>query len=235
MKILVCAKQVPDPDVRVKLNAQGTDIVRDGIKTVVNPFDEIANEEALRLVEKHGGEVVVLGIGPKDIVAQIRSCLAMGAARGLHVLTDAALDSDAVARLIVGVVRRETPDLVIMGKQAVDDDSGQAAQIVATLLGWPQALYACKIEANGQTLTVCREVDGGLETIEVEAPALISADLRLNEPRYASLPNIMKAKKKPLDELTPEGLGVVVAPKVKLLALTAPAPRQAGDEGEECR
>lgn len=228
MKILVCAKQVPDPDVRVKLNAQGTDIVKDGIKTVVNPFDEIANEEALRLTEKNGGEVVVLGIGPKDIATQIRSCLAMGSARGLHVVTDAVLDSDAVARLIVKVVEREAPDLVLMGKQAVDDDAGQAAQIVATLLGWPQALYACKVEANGATLTVAREVDGGIETVAVDTPALISADLRLNEPRYASLPNIMKAKKKPLDELTPESLGVVIAPKVKLVALTAPAARKAG-------
>lgn len=228
MKILVCAKQVPDPDVRVKLNAQGTDIIKDGIKTVVNPFDEIANEEALRLTEKNGGEVVVLGIGPKDIAPQIRSCLAMGSARGLHVVTDALLDSDAVARLIVKVVERETPDLVIMGKQAVDDDAGQAAQIVGTLLGWPQALYACKVEAAGSTLTVSREVDGGIETVAVDAPAVISADLRLNEPRYASLPNIMKAKKKPLDELTPEALGVAIHPKVKVVALTAPAARKAG-------
>jgi electron transfer flavoprotein beta subunit len=228
MKILVTCKQVPDPDVKVKLNDSGTGINTDGMKFVVNPFDEIANEEALRIIEKNGGEVVVLGIGKKDIQTQIRSCLAMGSNSGIHVATEDVLDSDAVAHIVAKVIEQETPDLVIIGKQAVDDDMGQVAQIVSTLTGMPQACYAAKVEIDGAAAVVEREVDGGIETVKVEFPAIITSDLRLNEPRYASLPNIMKAKRKPIKELTFDALGITPAPKVKLVKMTAPPERKAG-------
>ena len=229
MKILVTCKQVPDPDIKVKLNAEGTGINTDGMKFVVNPFDEIANEEALRIIEKGEGEVVVLGIGPKNITTQIRSCLAMGSSRGIHVVTDEALDSDAVARIVQKVVEDEKPDIVLMGKQAVDGDAGQAAQILSALTGYPQACYTCKVEIGDGRARIDREVDGGIETIEVNFPAVISADLRLNEPRYASLPNIMKAKRKPIKELSFDDLGISPAAKVKLIKLTAPPERKAGE------
>lgn len=228
MKILVTCKQVPDPDIKIKLNAAGDGINTDGMKYVVNPFDAIAAEEAIRIVEKGGGEVVALGIGPKDISTQIRNVLAMGGARGIHIVTDEKLDSDAVARLIQAVVASEKPDLIIMGKQAVDNDAGQAAQILSTIAGLPQACYASKIEVGSGKATVVREVDGGLETVEVSFPAVITADLRLNEPRYPSLPNIMKAKKKEIKELSFGDLGVTPAPKVKVIKLTAPEERKAG-------
>lgn len=228
MKILVTCKQVPDPDVKVKLNADGTGINTDGMKFVVNPFDEIANEEALRITEKNGGDVVVLGIGPKDIQTQIRSCLAMGSTSGVHVVTDAVLDSDVVARVVAKVVEKEKPDLVLIGKQAVDDDAGQVAQLLAALTDMPQACYAAKVQIDGAAAVVDREVDGGIETVKVGFPAIITADLRLNEPRYASLPNIMKAKRKPIEELTLDALGVAAAPKVKLVKMTAPPERKAG-------
>ena len=230
MKILVTCKQVPDPDIKVKLNAAGDGINTDGMKFVVNPFDEIANEEALRIVEKGGdGEVAVLGIGPKDITTQIRSCLAMGSHRGIHVVTDETLDSDVVANVVRKVVENEKPDLVILGKQAVDDDFCQVGQILSTLTGYPQACYACKIEMGDGKATVEREVDGGIETIDVNLPAIVTADLRLNEPRYASLPNIMKAKRKPIDETSLDELGVAAATKVKVVAYTAPEERKAGE------
>ncbi len=231
MKILVTCKQVPDPDIKVKLNADGTGISTDGIKYVVNYFDEIANEEALRLSEKHGDtEVVVLGIGSKDITTQIRSCLAMGSLRGIHVVTDETLDSDAVAHIVAKVIENEKPDLILMGKQATDDDATQAGQIVSALTGYPQACYASKVELNDakDAATVIREVDGGLETVEVSFPAIVTCDLRLNEPRYASLPNIMKAKRKKIDEFTFDSLGVAPAPKVKVVKLTTPPERKAG-------
>ncbi len=229
MKILVTAKQVPDPDIKIKLNDAGDGINTDGMKFVVNPFDEIANEEALRIIEKGEGEVVVLGIGPKDITTQIRSCLAMGSHRGIHVVTDDKLDSDAVARVVEKIIDEEKPDLVLMGKQAVDNDSGQAAQILSAITGYPQACYAAKVEVADGKATVEREVDGGIETVEVVFPAIITADLRLNEPRYASLPNIMKAKRKPIKEVALGDLGVAAEPKVKIVKLTAPEERKAGE------
>jgi len=228
MKVLVTCKQVPDPDIKIKLNAAGTGINTDGMKFVVNPFDEIANEEALRITEKQGGEVVVLGIGKADVSTQIRSCLAMGSQRGVHVVTDATLDSDAVARIVQKIVEIEKPDLIILGKQATDDDAAQVGQILSTLTGYAQACYACKVTAEGGKATVEREVDGGIETVEATLPAIVTADLRLNEPRYASLPNIMKAKKKPIDEFTFDKLGIAPTPKVKILSFTAPAERKAG-------
>lgn len=230
MKILVTCKQVPDPDIKIKLNDAGDGISTDGMKFVVNPFDEIANEEALRIFEKtKEGEVVVLGIGAKDIATQIRACLAMGSHRGIHVVTKDYLDSDAVARIVAKVVEEEKPDLILMGKQAVDDDAGQAAQILSALTEYPQACYAAKVEMADGKATVEREVDGGIETVEVNLPAIITADLRLNEPRYASLPNIMKAKKKPIKEFSFDDLGVAPEPKVKIVGFTQPPERQAGE------
>ncbi|RJO71906.1 MAG: electron transfer flavoprotein subunit beta/FixA family protein [Myxococcales bacterium] len=230
MKILVTCKQVPDPDIKIKINATGDGISTDGMKYVANYFDEIANEEALRITEKGGGEVVVVGIGPKDISQQIRGMLAMGSARAIHVVTDAKPDSDAVARILAKVVEQEKPDLILMGKQATDDDACQAGQILAQILGYPQACYASKVAVDGTKATVVREVDGGLETVEMTSPALITCDLRLNEPRYASLPNIMKAKKKEIKEVAPDALGVSPTPKVKIVKYQTPPERKAGQK-----
>ncbi len=230
MKILCTAKRVPDPEIKLRVAGDGSGYVKDGVKWVVNPFDEIAVEEGLRIKEKLGGEVVVVSIGPADAAQQVRQCLAMGADRGVLVKTDADVDSDAAARALVKIISDEKPDLVIMGKQAVDYDSGQAGAIVAELLGWGQAAYASKVVVSddGKSVRVTREVDGGLETIDVALPGIVTADLRLNEPRYASLPSIMKAKKKPLKETTFQELGVDAAPKVKSLKIAEPPARKAG-------
>jgi electron transfer flavoprotein beta subunit len=230
VKILVTAKRVPDPEIKLRVAGDGSGYVKDGVKWVVNPFDEIAVEEALRIKEKLGGEVVVVSIGPADAAQQVRQTLAMGADRGVLVKADGDVDSDAAGRAIAKIIDEEKPDLVIMGKQAVDYDSGQATAIVAQLLGWGQAAYASKVEVapDGKTAKVTREVDGGLETVELTLPGLITADLRLNEPRYASLPSIMKAKKKPLKETTFAELGVDAAPKVKSIKVGEPPARKAG-------
>lgn len=231
MKILVTAKRVTDPDMKIKVKPDGTGIVTDGMNYKVNPFDEIAIEEALRIREKIAGtEVVVLGVGGKDQALEIRSGLAMGADRGIHVLCETAVDSSVIAQIFVKVYEKEKPDFVIMGKQAVDDDSNQAAQMMAGALGLPQACFASKIElgADNRSARVTREVDGGLETIDVAFPAILTADLRLNEPRYASLPGIMKAKKKKIDELPVASLGVDVTPRVTFVKMTEPASRKAG-------
>jgi electron transfer flavoprotein beta subunit len=221
---------VPDPEIKLRVAGDGSGYVKDGVKWVVNPFDEIAVEESLRLRDKHGGEVVVVSIGPADAAQQVRQCLAMGADRGVLVKADSEVDSDAAARALAKIIAEENPDIVVMGKQAVDYDSAQAAGILAELLGWGQATYASKIEisADGKTARVVREVDGGLETVDVSLPGIVTADLRLNEPRYASLPSIMKAKKKPLREATFAELGVDAAPKVKSLRVAEPPARKAG-------
>lgn len=232
MKILVTAKRLMDPETKVRLKKDNTGVETEGVKFVVNPFDENAIEESLRLKEKHGGEVIVASFGKPEVVEQIRTGLAMGADRGIHVNTTAELDSDAVARLLAKIIEQEKPDLVLMGKQAVDNDSSQAGQLLAEYLGWGQATFASKVEVNGTAATVTREVDGGLETLEVQLPAVITADLRLNEPRYASLPGIMKAKKKEVKEFTPEALGVDVTPKVKIINVTMPPARSAGKKVE---
>ncbi|MEW5852524.1 MAG: electron transfer flavoprotein subunit beta/FixA family protein [Myxococcota bacterium] len=228
MKILVTVKRVMDYNVKPKVKPDGSGVVTDGVNMIVNPFDEIAVEEALRLKEKHGGEVVVLSLGTKDATTQIRAALAMGADRGILVVVDGALDSDGAARAIKAVYEQEKPDLVIMGKQAIDDDSNQAGQLFAEYSGLPQACFASKVEIAGKTATVTREVDGGLETISMDLPAVITTDLRLNTPRYASLPGIMKAKKKEVKEIPVASLGVDVAPKVKVLKLEEPKARSAG-------
>jgi electron transfer flavoprotein beta subunit len=218
VKILVAVKRVPDPGLNVKVKPGGG-VALEGVNFVVNPFDEIAVEEALRIKEKVGGaEVVVFSIGPKDAQQQLRTALAMGADRAILVAgDDAALDASVVARALVKIAEREKPDLVLLGKQTTDFEQNQVGQLVAEVLGYGQAMFASKVQvaADKTHAVVDREVDGGIETVEVRLPAVVTADLRLNEPRYASLPGIMKAKKKPLEETTLEALGVDAKPRVR--------------------
>ena len=231
MKILVTVKRVPDPESALKVNAEGTGFVKDNLKWVVNPFDEIAVEEGLRLKEKVSGtEVVLVSIGDKTAQEQLRTGLAMGADRAVLVLSDGDLDPLAVAKVLRKVIESEKPDLVVMGKQAIDDDSNCAGQMLAELLGWPQATFASEVKlgSDNKSAQVTREIDGGLETLEVPLPAVVTADLRLNEPRYASLPGIMKARKKELKEIPVADLGVDVAPRVKLVKLETPPKRSGG-------
>jgi electron transfer flavoprotein beta subunit len=230
VKIMVAIKPVPNPDEKVKIKGDGSGIVLDNIKMVVNPFCEIAVEEALRIKEKQGGEVVVVMVGPKDGEQQIRTALAMGSDRAVLVEAGNDLDSLAVAKVLSKVVELEKPELVLLGKQSVDDDNNQVGQILSAVLGWPQATFASKVEfsADGKKAQVTREVDGGLETIEVTLPAVVTADLRLNEPRYASLPGIMKAKKKELKVIPVASLGVDTTPRVKVLSYAAPKQRAGG-------
>ncbi len=245
MKILVTVKRVPDPNSTIKVKPDGSGIVTENVKYVINPFDEIAIEEALRLKEKGGGaEVVLVSIGAKVSSEQLRTGLAMGADRAVLVLAEQELDSLGVARILEKLVRDEKADIVMMGKQAIDDDANQTGQMLAALLGWPQATFASKAESldseaekqgipgvvltDGKTAKVVREVDGGLETVEIPLPAVVTVDLRLNTPRYASLPGIMKARKKELKEVPVASLGVDVTPKLKILKLAPPPQRQAG-------
>lgn len=228
MKILVTAKRVTDPDMKIKVKPDGTGIEMSSMSFKVNPFDEIAIEEALRIRGKKGGEVIVTGIGDDKAVTEIRYGLSMGADRGIHVATGHDPDSDAVARLLVKIVEMESPDLVLMGKQAIDVDDNQAAQLLAAYLGWGQACFASKVEILEGKARVEREVDGGIEVVEMDLPGVISADLRLNEPRYPALPAIMKAKKKEIQKLTPAELGVDAAPKVAVVRMTEPPRRRRG-------
>ncbi len=228
MKILVTAKRVTDPDMKIKVKPDGTGIEMSSVSFKVNPFDEIAIEEALRIKEDQGGEVVVIGIGDDKAVTEIRYGLSMGADRGIHVAAGSDIDSDAVARLLVKVVGLESPDLVLMGKQAIDVDDNQASQLLSAYLGWGQACFASKVEIVGDKARVEREVDGGIEVVEMDLPGVISADLRLNEPRYPALPAIMKAKKKEIKKLTPADLGVDTAPKVAVVNMAEPPQRQGG-------
>ena len=229
MKILVTVKRVPDPETVIKIAPDGAGIVTDNVKWVVNPFDEIAIEEALRIKEKAGGaDVVLVSIGQKTAQEQLRTGLAMGADRAILVVSEQALEPLAVARVLAKVVDGEKPDLVLMGKQAIDDDSNCVGQMLAELLGWPQATFASKVELDGKSAKVTREIDGGLEVLGVPLPAIVTADLRLNEPRYASLPGIMKARKKELKEIPLADLGVDAAPKTKVVKLETPPKRSAG-------
>ena len=229
MKILVTVKRVPDPETVIKIAPDGAGIVTDNVKWVVNPFDEIAIEEALRIKEKAGGaDVVLVSIGQKTSQEQLRTGLAMGADRAILVIADQALEPLAVARVLAKIIEGEKPDLVLMGKQAIDDDSNCAGQMLAELLGWPQATFASKVELDGKSAKVTREVDGGLETLGVALPAIVTADLRLNEPRYASLPGIMKARKKELKEIPLAELGVDAAPKTRVVKLETPPKRSGG-------
>jgi len=245
VKILVTIKRVEDYESKIKVKPDNSWIVTEGVNYRANPFDEIAVEEALRLRDSNmPSEVVVVSVGPAAAAAEIRSGLAMGADRGILVKHEAFVDSDGVARVLKAIIDAEKPDLVLMGKQAVDVDDNVAGQLLAEYLGWGQATFASKKESlespeekakkpgiklggNG-TAQVAREVDGGLEVLEVQLPAIVTVDLRLNVPRYASLPNIMKAKKKPIAEMTPQQLGVDVAPKVKVVKVEAPPQRTAG-------
>jgi electron transfer flavoprotein beta subunit len=229
VKILVPVKRVPDPATTIRVLADGSGIATDNVKWVINPFDEIAIEEALRIKEKQGsGEVILISIGQPTWQEQLRTGLAMGADRAILVRAETPLDTLAIARVIAKVASDEKPDIVMIGKQAIDDDSNQVGQMIAEMLGWPQATFASKVELAGEKCTVVREADGGLETIAFPLPAVITTDLRLNEPRYASLPGIMKARKKPLADIAVESLGVDLAPKLKIKALKAPEKRQAG-------
>ncbi len=229
MKLLVCVKRVVDYNVKIRVRPDGSGVELANIKMSMNPFDEIAVEEAVRLKEQgKATEIVAVSIGPQQSAETIRTALAMGADRGILVKTDAVVEPLAVAKLLAKVVEQEKPDLVIMGKQAIDDDANQTGQMLAALLGWPQGTFAFKVNVGEGSIDVTREVDGGLQTVGLKLPAIVTTDLRLNEPRYASLPNIMKAKKKPLDETSPETLGVDVAPRLKVLKTAEPGGRKAG-------
>ena len=229
MKILVPVKRVVDYNVKIRVKPDGSGVELANVKMSMNPFDEIAVEEAIRLKEKGAAtEIVVVSIGPQGAAETIRTALAMGADRGIHVKTDATVEPLAVAKILKGVVAEEAPGLVILGKQAIDDDANQTGQMLAALLGWPQGTFASRIEVAGDAVSVTREVDGGLQTVKLNGPAIVTTDLRLNEPRYASLPNIMKAKKKPIDEKSPDSYGVDVAPRLKVLKTTEPGGRKAG-------
>lgn len=229
MKILAAIKRVVDYNVKVRVKADKTGVELSNVKMSMNPFDEIAVEEAVRLKEaSQATEIVVVSMGPAAAQETIRTALAMGADRGILVQTDAELQPLAVSKLLKGVVEKESPDLVILGKQAIDDDSNQTGQMLAALLNWPQGTFASKVELGNSTAKVTREIDGGLETVDLKMPCIITTDLRLNEPRYASLPNIMKAKKKAIDMITPDDLGVDVTPRITTLKVEEPEGRKGG-------
>ncbi|MFP4518082.1 MAG: electron transfer flavoprotein subunit beta/FixA family protein [Oceanicaulis sp.] len=229
MKILVPVKRVVDYNVKVRVKPDQTGVDLANVKMSMNPFCEIAVEEAIRLKEKGvAEEIIAVSIGPAQAQETIRTALAMGADRGVHVTTDQTVEPLAVAKILKGVIEAESPDLVILGKQAIDDDSNATGQMLAALMGWPQATFASAVEKDGDALKVTREVDGGLQTIKIALPGIVTTDLRLNEPRYASLPNIMKAKRKPIDAKTPEDFGVDVSPRLEVLKVTEPPKREAG-------
>ena len=229
MKVLVAVKRVVDYNVKVRVKADGSDVDVANVKMSMNPFDEIAVEEAVRLKEAgKATEIVAVSMGVKQCEETLRTALAMGADRAIHVETDAELQPLAVAKLLKQVVAKEAPQLVILGKQAIDDDANQTGQMTAALLGWAQGTFASKVELGDGSVNVTREVDGGLETVKLSLPAVLTTDLRLNEPRYVKLPNIMKAKKKPLDKTSPADLGVDVTPRLKTLKVAEPAKRSAG-------
>jgi len=227
--VLVPVKRVVDYNVKVRVKSDNTGVELANIKMSMNPFDEIAVEEAIRLKEKGiATEVVVVSVGVQQCTETLRTALAMGADRGILVLTDVTTESLAVAKVLAGIVAEEAPGLVILGKQAIDDDANQTGQMLAGLLGWAQGTFASKLDPQGDTVNVTREIDGGLETVALKMPAIVTTDLRLNEPRYASLPNIMKAKSKPIANKTPADYGVDMTPRLTTLKVTEPAKRQAG-------
>jgi len=229
MKILVPVKRVVDFNVKIRVKPDGSGVELANIKMSMNPFDEIAVEEALRLKEaSKASEIVAVSIGPAQASETIRTALAMGADRGILVKAEGAIEPLAVAKILKGVVDAEQPGLVIMGKQAIDDDCNQTGQMLAALLGWSQGTFASKLVLDGDSVTVTREVDGGLQTVKLKAPAIITTDLRLNEPRYASLPNIMKAKKKPIADKTPADFGVDLTPRLQVVKTADPPGRKSG-------
>ena len=229
MKILVPVKRVVDYNVKIRVKSDGSGIELANVKMSMNPFDEIAVEEALRLKEQgKASEIVCVSIGPQQAQETIRTALAMGADRGILVKTDAMVEPLAVAKILKAVAEEEQPGLIILGKQAIDDDANQTGQMLAALLGWAQGTFASKITIEGDSVDVTREVDGGLQTVKLKMPAIVTTDLRLNEPRYASLPNIMKAKKKPIDEKSPDAYSVDTSPRLEIVKTVEPARRQAG-------
>jgi electron transfer flavoprotein beta subunit len=228
-RILVSIKRVVDYNVRIRVKPDGTGVITDGVKMSVNPFDEIALEEALRIKEKGlAEEIVAVSIGPADCQQQLRTALAMGADRAVHVQTDAAIEPGSASKLMLKLIEREQPMLAILGKQAIDDDCNQTGQMLAALWGRPQATFASKVEIDGDKARVTREVDAGLEVLEVDLPAVITSDLRLNEPRYVKLPDIMKAKKKPLETIEPSALGVSPVERLKAVKFDPPSQRSKG-------
>ena len=230
MKILVPVKRVVDYNVKIRVKPDESGVETANVKMSMNPFDEISVEEAVRLKESGtANEVVIVSVGPQQSQETIRTALAMGADRGVLVQTDEAVEPLAIAKLLKTVVEKEKPNVVIAGKQAIDDDSNQVGQLLAAMLGWSQATNASKIQLGETETEVVREIDGGLETVKVKMPAVITVDLRLNEPRYASLPNIMKAKKKPIDVMTPDDLEVDITPRLKTLKVTEPPSRDGGE------
>jgi electron transfer flavoprotein beta subunit len=229
MKILVTVKRVIDYNVKIRVKTDGSGVELANVKMSMNPFDEIAVEEALRLKEKGvASEIVCASIGPAQAAETIRNALAMGADRGILVKTDQPTEPLAVAKILKAIVEQERPTLLIMGKQAIDDDCNQTGQMLAALLGWPQGTFASKVTIEGEYVVVTREVDGGLQTVKLKLPAIVTTDLRLNEPRYASLPNIMKAKKKPIEEKAPNALGIDLTPHLEVLTTVEPGGRKAG-------
>ncbi|MEQ8710831.1 MAG: electron transfer flavoprotein subunit beta/FixA family protein [Rhodospirillales bacterium] len=229
MKVLVAVKRVIDYNVKIRVKADQSGVETANVKMSMNPFDEIAVEEAVRLKEAGiATEIIALSVGPQQSQETIRTALAMGADRGILVQTDDEVQPLSVAKIFKAIVEKEEPGLVILGKQAIDDDSNQTGQMLSALLGWAQGTFASKITVDGDKLNVTREVDGGLESIVLKLPAIVTTDLRLNEPRYASLPNIMKAKKKPIDSMTPDDLGVDITPRLKTLKVVEPPKREAG-------
>ncbi len=229
MKILVPVKRVVDFNVKIRVKPDGSGVELANIKMSMNPFDEIAVEEAIRLKEAgKATEIVAVSIGPAQASETIRTALAMGADRGILVKAEGAVEPLAVAKILKAIIDAEKPGLVILGKQAIDDDSNQTGQMLAALLGWAQGTFASKIVIDGDSVNVTREVDGGLQTVKLKAPVIVTTDLRLNEPRYASLPNIMKAKKKPIEDKTPEAYGVDIKPRLQVLKTTEPPGRKSG-------
>jgi len=229
MKVLVAVKRVIDANVKVRVKTDGSGVETANVKMAMNPFCEIAVEEAVRMKEAGvATEIVAVSCGGAQCAETLRTALAMGADRGIHVQTDLALEPLGVAKLLKAVIEKEQPKLVITGKQAIDDDSNQTGQMVSGLLGWAQGTFASKLTVEGEQLRAKREVDGGLETVLLKLPAVVTTDLRLNEPRYASLPNIMKAKKKPIEALTPDALGVDPTPRLKVLKVVEPPKRKSG-------
>ena len=236
MKVLVPVKRVIDYNVKVRVKADYSGVELTNVKMAMNPFDEIAVEQALRLKEAGGAEeIVVVSIGPAQNQETIRTALAMGADRGIHIEALHDIEPLAVSKLLKAVVERENPALVLVGKQAIDDDCNQTGQMLAALLGWAQGTFVSALDVAGDKAKIVREVDGGLEHLEIKMPAIVSVDLRLNEPRYASLPNIMKAKKKPLDSLTVDDLGVDIKPRLTVVKVEEPAARQAGIKVSDVR
>ncbi len=229
MKILVAVKRVVDYNVKIRVKNDGTGVETSNVKMSMNPFDEIAVEEGVRLIEAGtASELIAISLGPQQCQETIRTALAMGADRGILVETNEELEPLAVSKLIVAVAKKESPDIIILGKQAIDNDCNQTGQMIAALLGWPQGTFASKLSINDSRADVIREIDGGLETVSLKLPAVVTTDLRLNEPRYASLPNIMKAKKKSIDTITPADLGIDITNRIKTLKVEEPKGRQAG-------